>query len=234
MKAVLLTIGMIFLFYCVHAQQAVATKKPVDLPRPRNIKVLNEYKDKNGNIIRTVRYAQGLSLVTETVIIPDRHIMYIHVPLNPDTIKKDQVTLIVNKSQYCVEVFYRKKIIRVYKAVFGPKPLQDKCMEGDRCTPEGHFKIATKNPRSQYNKFLGLNYPNDSSLIRFNQLKEKGEVPKTAKMGGSIGIHGIWNGGDDMIELGIGWTDGCIALKNKDIDDLYQLVSVGTTVLIRR
>lgn len=79
-----------------------------------------------------------------------------------------------------------------------------------------------------------LDYPNDSAKMRFNALKEKGAVPQNAKMGSNVGIHGIWAGGDDMIELGVGWTDGCIALRNKDIDELYTFVGVGTRVVIRK
>lgn len=142
--------------------------------------------------------------------------------------------LMVNKSLYCVQVYYRKKIIRAYKAVFGPEPKQNKSMEGDRCTPEGWYKISSKNPNSKYNKFLQINYPNDSSYSRFNTLKAKGKIPATAKIGGSIGIHGIWKGGDDMIEMGVGWTDGCIALKNNDVEELYSFIGIGTRVFIKK
>ncbi len=184
--------------------------------------------------MRTIRYTQGAIIVTETIIIPKNPYLNIRVPVKPDTLKKEFLNVVVDKSHYYVAVWYRKRIIRSYKAVFGPKPLMNKCVEGDRCTPEGWFKIASKNPKSQYNKFLGLNYPNDSTLANFNKLKAEGAIPQNARPGGSVGIHGIWPGGDDMIELGVGWTDGCIALKNKDIDDLYSLVSVGTVVHIKR
>ena len=107
-------------------------------------------------------------------------------------------------------------------------------MEGDRCTPEGVFHIAGKNPNSKYNKFMLLSYPNDSARIRFNKLKQQGLIPKTARIGGDIGIHGIWKGGDDMIEMGVGWTDGCVALKNRDVEELYTFVGVGTKVVIRK
>ena len=158
----------------------------------------------------------------------------IRVPINPDTMNKDSVLVMVNKSQYRLEVYYRRKIIRSYKAVFGPKPQENKCVAGDRCTPEGWFTIKTKNPSSKYNKFMLLNYPNDSSVARFNKLKETGKIPKTAQMGGDVGIHGIWKGGDDMIDMGVNWTDGCVAIKNKDVDDLYTLIGVGTRVYIRK
>lgn len=220
----------------VKAQQDVVNLngQKLEPPHPRDIKILEEHHDKYGNTVRTIRYAQGVMLVTETIIMPKNHFLNIHVPVKADTLKKEFLNIVVDKSHYYVAVMYRKKMIRAYKAVFGPKPLINKCIEGDRCTPEGWFKIASKNPKSQYDKFLGLDYPNDSSLANFNKLKTEGAIPKNARPGGSVGIHGIWAGGDDMIELGVGWTDGCIALKNKDIEDLYSLVSVGTVVHIKK
>ena len=81
---------------------------------------------------------------------------------------------------------------------------------------------------------MGLSYPNDSAYARFNKLKAAGKIPATARIGGDVGIHGIWKGGDDMIEMGVGWTDGCVAIKNQDIEELFSMVGVGTKVIIRR
>ncbi len=201
-------------------------------PVPQNVKVISETKDKNGNLIRTIQYTLNGKKVTEIQKMPGN--VSIRVPINPDTMNKDSVLVMVNKSQFRLEVYYRRKIIRSYKAVFGPKPQENKCVAGDRCTPEGWFTIKTKNPSSKYNKFMLLNYPNDSSIARFNKLKETGKIPKTAQMGGDVGIHGIWKGGDDMIDMGVNWTDGCVAIKNKDVDDLYTLIGVGTRVFIRK
>jgi hypothetical protein len=217
-----------------HGQVKTGKNKDTDLPPPRDVRLLDEHKDGNGNTLRTIQYLQNGSRITETIIIPATAKIGIHVPVDPDTMNKDSVLVIVNKSHYSLEVYYRRKIIRSYKAVFGPKPLENKTMAGDRCTPEGWFKIQNKNPNSKYDKFMLLNYPNDSSIARFNMLKMKGAVPASAGIGGDIGIHGIWRGGDDLIEKGVCWTDGCVALKNKDIEDLYALVSVGTRVYIRK
>ena len=218
-------------FLCIAYAQD--TKKETDLPAPKNLKILEEYKDAKGNTIRTIQYLQGSMRVSETVIIPPGT-PYVHVPIKVDTMKKDSVSLLVDKSHYRVCVYYGHRLIRTYKAVFGPRPLDNKCYEGDRCTPEGAFRISSKNPSSKYNKFLLLSYPDDSSIVRFNRLKEAGHIPANARMGGSIGIHGIWKNGDDMIEMGVGWTDGCVALKNKDIEELYTMVTVGTKVVIKR
>jgi lipoprotein-anchoring transpeptidase ErfK/SrfK len=211
-----------------------AQDRKIDFSKPHNVRVVKETKDKKGNTVREVEYTQGNIHVTETIIIPNAFAYNLRVPINIDTIKKDSITLIVDKSHYVLQVYYRRKLIRNYKAVFGPKPLERKCMEGDRCTPEGWFTITQFNPGSKYNKFMKLNYPNDSSYAYFNRLKEQKKIPTNAKIGGDVGIHGIWKGGDDMIELGVGWTDGCIALKNKDVDELYTMVTVGTRVLIRK
>jgi len=202
--------------------------------RPTNIKVLDEYSDGKGNIVRVVRFNEGLMTVTQTIIEPKKAAIGFYVPIRVDTMHKEAVTLLINKRDYVLQVWYGKRLIRAYKAVFGPNPLMNKCMEGDRCTPEGNFKIISKNAGSKYDRFMGLNYPNDSALVRFNKLKASGQLPATAKIGGDVGIHGIWPGGDDMIQLGIGWTDGCIALKNKDIEELFTMVDVGTKVVIRR
>lgn len=222
-----------FFLYTGDRAYAQTRQNQPSASRPRtNFKVVEEHKDKDGNIIRTVQFEQGRTRFTETQLI--KMTPNLHLPIHADTLNKDSVLLIVNKSHYIVEVYYRRKKVRAYKAVFGPKPLQDKKMEGDRCTPEGWFTIVTKNATSKYNKFLLLDYPNDSSVARFNALKASGAIPKSARIGGSVGIHGIWKGGDDMIEKGVCWTDGCVAITNKDVDELYTFVSVGTRVFIKK
>ena len=224
---------LIFLIVALPASRAQA-QASAEPPPPRNLKVLEEYSDGKGNIVRTVQFEQGMMRVTQTIIMPKpRPIGYV-APVNLDTLKSQYLRLVVSKSQYKLNVYYRGKLIRSYKAVFGPRPTQNKCMEGDRCTPEGSFSIASKNPGSKYTRFMGISYPNDSARIRFNKLKAEGVIPATATIGGNVGIHGIWPGGDDMIELGVGWTDGCIALKNKDIEELFSFVGVGTQVIIKK
>lgn len=202
--------------------------------RPTNIKVLDEYKDGKGNLVRVVQYDEGLMRVTETIIEPIQPSIGIVVPIRMDTAKRDLISIYISKSQYRLTVKYGRKPIRSYKAVFGPTPKANKLMEGDRNTPEGVFRIASKNPSSKYDKFLALDYPNDSCVARFNRLKAEGKLPASARIGGNVGIHGVWPGGDDLIQLGVGWTDGCIALRNKDIEDLFSLVEVGTRVIIRK
>ena len=227
---------LLLLICCLFPACLRAQVKPISPPaRPNaisNFKVVEEHKDKDGNIIRTVRYDKGNEHITETQLI--RISLNLHLPFNADTLNKDSVLIVVNKSHYIVEVWYRRRKIREYKAVFGAKPLEDKQMEGDRRTPEGWFTIRSKNPKSKYNKFLLLSYPNDSSVAHFMDLKAKGALPRSARIGGSVGIHGIWPKGDDMLEKGVCWTDGCVAIKNEDVDELYTFTDVGTRVFIKK
>lgn len=206
-----------------------------EFAQPKDIKVISEEPDGKGNLVRVIQYKKGMMIVTETIFMPIRRPdRALNMPINPDTLIKDSLLVVIDKSKYQVKLLYRRKAIRLYRATFGPDPRQNKCMEGDRCTPEGWYHIAHKNPASQYHRFLGINYPNDSATVRFNRLKAQGVLPNHARIGGNIGIHGIWKGGDDLIELGVGWTDGCIALKNRDVEELFSLVGVGTRVFIRK
>lgn len=107
-------------------------------------------------------------------------------------------------------------------------------MEGDRRTPEGKFKIIAKRPHDKWNKFLLLDYPNEESWKKFRERKAKGIIPANAKIGGGIGIHGTWPNDNIVVDDYTNWTNGCISLKNHDLDRLYSYIPVGTEVVIRR
>jgi murein L,D-transpeptidase YafK len=196
------------------------------------IKILEEHKNANGETVRTIEYMENGRRIVESRII--RPVAKLNIPIKGDTLDQEQVMLVINKTRFVLDVYYRRVRVRSYKVVFGPKPQENKLMKGDRRTPEGWFRIENKHVSAKYNKFMQLDYPNDSSRARFNMLKAKGAIPQDAEIGGDVGIHGVWKGGDDMIEMGVGWTDGCIALKNKDMDELYSLVGIGARVLVRK
>src|SRR6266576_848604 len=99
---------------------AMAQPQP-DPSVPQNVRIVEEHKDKNGNTIRTIQYTQNGNRFTETQIVKPS--LGYHVPINPDTLLSDSVTVIVSKAKGCVDVYYRRHKIRSYKAVFGPKPL---------------------------------------------------------------------------------------------------------------
>ncbi len=220
------------LFICLYffGLSSFAQNVESDKPLLSQLKVVSEEIDSEGFINRVVEYKQGRMIVTEMIRVPAILPQPDYQLSKPE--EKEALKVHIYKSKRCLVVKLGKKIIKTYKASLGPQPDMDKKMEGDRCTPEGKFTIIRINPKSKYNIFMQLNYPNEQSWEKFNERKNLGKIPKQAKIGGDIGIHGIWKGGDDMIEMGVGWTDGCIALKNKDVEELNELIHVGTEVYI--
>jgi len=141
--------------------------------------------------------------------------------------KKGQTVILVNKIESKCAVMKSGKTVKIFDAELGSNWMADKVMRGDRSTPEGVYKITEKKKgdKTKYYKALLINYPNKEDESRFEMLKKSGSIPRTAQIGGLIEIHG--DGGK-----GIHWTDGCIALRNKDMDQLYDLCSNGTQVII--
>ncbi|MDB5253087.1 MAG: ErfK/YbiS/YcfS/YnhG family protein [Flaviaesturariibacter sp.] len=144
------------------------------------------------------------------------------------------VRIVVDKSNYELQVYDDKGWYATYPVVFGTNTLADKCMEGDRCTPEGTFRIVNKRPHEKWNRYMGLDYPTAASIARFNDLKRRGAIPKNATPGGGVGIHGTWPHDDYMIDRYSNWTNGCISMKNSDMTELYSYVPTGTVVVIKR
>lgn len=110
---------------------------------------------------------------------------------------------------------------------FGRNWIGDKRQEGDDATPEGEYKVVKKlsGRQTKYDKALLLDYPNVADRARFGQLKKSGRVAADARPGGLIEIHG--GGG-----RGVNWTNGCVALENRDMDEVYKRARKDTPVWI--
>ena len=78
-----------------------------------------------------------------------------------------------------------------------------------------------------------INYPTQSDIDKFNQRKAKGLIPKYAKIGGGIGIHGTWPRDEMVVDYFQNWTNGCVSLKRNEMTELYSLIPVGTSVTIQ-
>jgi murein L,D-transpeptidase YafK len=141
--------------------------------------------------------------------------------------------LVIDKSEYTMTVYDADGWLATYPVVFGNKVQADKRMEGDRLTPNGHFRITFKKPHKEWGYFLLIDYPNAESMQRFRERKSNGQIPKTAKIGGGIGIHGTRPHEEYAVDKFMNWTNGCISVKFSDIEELYQLLPVGTPVEIR-
>ncbi|SHF98119.1 L,D-transpeptidase family protein [Flavisolibacter ginsengisoli] len=144
------------------------------------------------------------------------------------------VSITIDKSSYELYVYDAKGWYATYPVVFGNSSLDDKKMEGDRNTPEGTFRIVNKRVHEKWDRYMGLDYPTQESIYKFNERKRRGEIPSSARPGAGIGIHGVWPHEDFVIDRYKNWTNGCISLKNSDVEELYRFIPVGTPVTIRK
>ncbi len=140
-------------------------------------------------------------------------------------IEKADMVLVV-KSESKLYLKKNGKLLKEYHAVFGENPKGHKQQEGDERTPEGKYVLDYKKEDSSFYKSIHISYPNDDDLRR---AKESGVNP-----GGFIMIHGQKNGLGwlSFIAQRFNWTDGCIAVSNSDMDEIWQTVDVGTPVEI--
>jgi murein L,D-transpeptidase YafK len=143
--------------------------------------------------------------------------------------------VVVTKNRYEFKVYDSTgEWLVTYPVVFGNKDLGDKMMEGDRRTPEGVFHILGKRKHQKWNSFMLIDYPTSDSYRKFNERKAKGMIPSSARIGGSIGIHGTWPNEDYAIDQYQNWTEGCISTKNAYVEEIFAMLPVGTQVEIRR
>ena len=119
------------------------------------------------------------------------------------------------------------KVLKSYKIALGSVSVGPKQIEGDHKTPEGSYVIDAKNAHSQFHLSLHISYPSAADQQRARSIG--------ARPGGAIMIHGL---AAPFAYLGplhrqTDWTDGCIAVTNAEIEEIWRLVPVGTRVEIR-
>lgn len=133
--------------------------------------------------------------------------------------------ILVDKSDRTLVLYKEGKAIARYANIrFGDQPIGHKRFEGDERTPEGTYTIDRRNPNSIAHLSLGISYPNAADRA---YAEARGQSP-----GGDIFIHGQMNGWGD-VTLPYDWTDGCIALSDAEMNELWQLVPIGATITIQ-
>ena len=123
-------------------------------------------------------------------------------------------------------LFSGSEVLKTYKVALGGQPVGAKDRRGDHKTPEGLYSVDRKVPNSQFHRALHLSYPSAADRRRAAQLG--------VRPGGDVEIHGLgpgfgWVGSKHLLH---DWTDGCIAVTNEEIDEIWPLVEVGTPVEI--
>ena len=150
----------------------------------------------------------------------------------PETVQplpeNTQITrLVVHNSQRKMDAYSGDNLVKSYDIALGFNPIGHKQFEGDGKTPEGIYRINERNPNSAYHKNLGISYPN---------AQDKAYAQSQGKSaGGLIKIHGIRNGMGAIgrQHLRHDWTNGCIAITNEEIDELYRSVVYNAEIDIR-
>jgi L,D-transpeptidase catalytic domain len=151
--------------------------------------------------------------------------------LLPRDFDRVKTSILIEKSNHRLTLYYNQKPVKSYAVVFGD-PQEDKRREGDLKTPEGILRIQDKYPHPKWSKFLWLDYPNAQSQCKHDRAKQRGEIPLSSGIGGEVGIHGVPMGADAWVDNRKNWTWGCPSLKTKNVDELYEVVQVGTIVEI--
>lgn len=161
-----------------------------------------------------------------------------------DYLLRDQgMSLHIYKHARAMELRENAKVLRRFEIRLGGAPNGTKIARGDERTPVGRYYIREKRTRSNYRRFLAINYPSIADADRgleggliddddwadiFFANVQGALPPPDTELGGLIGIHGY--GGRP--ELPVDWTKGCVAVTDAEIDYLFATVEVGTPVII--
>jgi murein L,D-transpeptidase YafK len=135
--------------------------------------------------------------------------------------------VLVLKGEHRLQLLNRGQVIKSYKIALGGKPLGPKVQRGDHKTPEGLYVLDFRNAHSQFYKSIHISYPNAHDR---DAARKSGVSP-----GGDVFVHGLPNG---YGFLGAShrlkdWTDGCIAVTNAEMDEIWKAVPDGTPIEIR-
>ncbi|SRR6266568_3383957 len=143
----------------------------------------------------------------------------------PSAMKADRV--VVLKKERNLVLMRQGEILKSYKVALGGAPIGPKQQEGDHKTPEGLYLLDRRNAKSKFYRSLHVSYPDAKDTA---QAAKRGIRP-----GGDIMIHGLPNGFGWLgsTHLTRDWTDGCIAVTNQEMDEIWRAVNDGTPIEIR-
>ena len=135
--------------------------------------------------------------------------------------------IVVEKSARKLTLLRPDRALRTYDVSLGSAPLGHKQQEGDGRTPEGLYAIDFKNARSRFHLSLRVSYPGPQDQA---DAQRRGVPP-----GGDIMIHGLPRGLGWLRDIHLlrDWTDGCIAVTKREIEEIWSLVAAGTVVEIK-
>ncbi len=148
-------------------------------------------------------------------------------PPKPPPLPARADRVVLEKSKRLLSIYSHNKVAVTYKVALGRNPVGAKTCSGDYRTPEGHYTITGKNPESRFHRSLRLSYPNPTDVARARK--------QHCDPGGNVAIHGLENGYGwvGQTHSSADWTNGCIAVTDQQMDQLWQMMPIGTPVEIR-
>jgi len=151
---------------------------------------------------------------------------YYWYPYNKMPVDVTIDSIVVKKSEHTLSAYSKSRMIKTYTVSLGKGGKGMKQFEGDEKTPVGIYIINSKNPNSDFHRNLGISYPSIQDIQAATRLGKNA--------GGDIKIHGLKNGQRliGKFQRWRDWTNGCIALTDEEIDDLYVHTPLGTPILI--
>lgn len=178
------------------------------------------------------------ALIALTLIVPaltDKGMARAETPLSSSAIAGSSLeaglpladTVVVRKSQRTLQLLRDGQVLRSYKVALGLRPDGHKQYEGDFRTPEGKYKLVRRNPNSEYFLSIQVSYPNDIDIAR---ARKQGMRP-----GGAIMIHGQPNTPRKPRDYytNVDWTEGCIAVSNSDMVEIWLMTPPDTPIEIQ-
>lgn len=134
--------------------------------------------------------------------------------------------VLVLKKEHTLQLLSQGKVIRSYKVALGGDPIGPKARQGNHKTPEGAYVLDSSNAHSQFYKSIHISYPSGQER---EAARQRGVSP-----GGDVFVHGLpngygWVGSSHRLK---DWSDGCIAVTNAEMDEIWQAVADGTPIAI--
>ena len=144
--------------------------------------------------------------------------------------------ILVRKTERTLTLYEGARIVKIYPVVLGKDPVRAKLHQGDYRTPEGEYHISAKYFHPYWSRFMLLDYPTPVNQEIYAWSRANGLLPARGRtvpgIGGAVGIHGTEH--ENLNRRGVNWTQGCVSLLNHDVEELYDLVPIGTRVVIER
>jgi murein L,D-transpeptidase YafK len=175
-------------------------------------------------------------------------LFFLSLPVNSHAASR-QPWILVDTQSGILTVFSADDsvIVRFHNIAIGSGGVAKEHCRGDDTTPLGTFYVAWINHHSRFGTFFGFDYPTSGLAIRayaegnitgaefdaiIDAIRHHRIPPQNTSLGGQLGVHGLGNG-DPHVQQSVNWTDGCIAITNREIRALSTWVHVGTRVVIR-